>query len=103
MTSKLINLKIINPYFSEMWSGEKSFIFRQDDGKNFEVGDVLMLSEHDPEKDINSGRTIMARVERINRLDNLLNLYGISDKRLSSFVIMATTRLARLENAKQRD
>lgn len=50
-------LKTIQPYFSEVESGNKTFEVRKDD-RNFQVGDVLFLQEYDKEKNSYSGKEL---------------------------------------------
>jgi len=44
---KTHELKTINPWFSDMWNGEKDFEVRKDD-REFLKGDILWLREYIP-------------------------------------------------------
>jgi len=46
---KLHQLKLVNPYFEDVWSGLKDFEVRYND-RDFKVGDRLMLIEHGEDK-----------------------------------------------------
>lgn len=45
-----IVLKTINPYFHEVWEGNKTFEVRFND-RDFKVGDIVYLVEYEPNKD----------------------------------------------------
>lgn len=40
-------LKTLNPYFEDVWSGKKDFELRRND-RDFKVGDRLKLLEYEP-------------------------------------------------------
>lgn len=50
-------LKTVNPYFTQVWEGQKRFELRKND-RNFNEGDFLILKEYDPETKKYSGREI---------------------------------------------
>ena len=54
-------LKTINPYFTDVWEGRKDFELRAPD-RNFQVGDMLILREFDPETCEYSGRVYKKRI-----------------------------------------
>jgi ParB family transcriptional regulator, chromosome partitioning protein len=60
---KMHELKTIQPYFDEVWSGWKNFEIRKDD-RGFKERDILWLREFDP-KTKEYGREILAQVEYI--------------------------------------
>jgi hypothetical protein len=47
---KLIEIKTVQPYFDDIWYGEKGFEIRLDD-KNYQVADVLWQREYYPGED----------------------------------------------------
>lgn len=57
-------LKTINPYFEDIYSGNKRFELRQND-RNFQVGDRVNLNEYIPHRDQYTGRTITAEITYI--------------------------------------
>lgn len=62
-------LKAVNPYFQDLWDGNKTFEIRLDDRgyAGYAVGDVLVLQEYDLIAGIKSGREIYADVPYILR------------------------------------
>ena len=44
---KVHALKTIQPYYNDVWRGDKTFEVRYDD-RGFQVGDLLKLEEYDP-------------------------------------------------------
>lgn len=48
--------------FQALWDGRKTFEWRQEDGRDFQVGDTLELSEWIPENKTYTGRFIRAEV-----------------------------------------
>lgn len=57
-------LKTVNPHFSNVWDGKKTFEVRKDD-RGFRVGDYLNLIEYDPTGQTNPNRFISAEVIHI--------------------------------------
>jgi hypothetical protein len=55
------HLKTWPEYFKAVKSGRKPFELRKND-RNYQVGDVLMLHEYDPETDIQSGDFLRVEV-----------------------------------------
>lgn len=66
-------LKILPKYFQAVWDGSKTFELRKDD-RNYQRGDILVLTEWDGEK--YTGSTIYVKVTYI--LQNAEN-YGLKD------------------------
>lgn len=60
--TKIIELKSDPEVFQLQWDGFKPWEYRIDDGRNFEVGDTLVLREHLVESDTYTGRSIAAKV-----------------------------------------
>ena len=60
------NLKTINPYFNDVWSGWKEFEVRIND-RNFEVGDTCTLHEYDSEIDLHTGNSIEIEIKYVLR------------------------------------
>ena len=54
-------LKTIQPYFSEIKKGTKTFELRYND-RNFKVGDEVYLKEYDTENDRYSGEEIRCEI-----------------------------------------
>lgn len=63
---KTHTLKCWPAHFQAVKRGEKSFEYRSDD-RGFEVGDVLVLREFDPETETESGEEFSVRVTYIAR------------------------------------
>ena len=61
---KTHELKTINPHFTLVWSGLKTFELRKND-RGFQVGDHLRLMEYDPAANKFTGSEIWARVKHI--------------------------------------
>lgn len=60
------HLKTINPHFSQIWDGLKTFEIRQDD-RGYEVGDTLHLKETDQTGEVYTGREIYVKVSHMIR------------------------------------
>ena len=60
---KMIELKTINPYFTDVWNGDKPFEIRKDD-RDYILGDILWLREYATTTGY-SGRSIIAEVSYI--------------------------------------
>lgn len=64
-TMKIISLKTINPFFTEVWEGRKNFEVRLND-RDFCKGDVLQLQEFNPDDFKGwTGREVLAFVDYI--------------------------------------
>lgn len=61
---KTHELKTVNPYFQEVWEGNKRFELRLND-RDFNVNDVLLLKEYDSENETCSQREIWCIVAYI--------------------------------------
>lgn len=59
------NLKIHPEYFRAVKSGDKRFEVRKEDGRNFQVGDILILNEYNTETDTYTGKKVQARITYI--------------------------------------
>lgn len=65
--SKTHELKTVQPYFDQVWSGAKTAELRKND-RGFAVGDYLVLREYEPARHIvdweksYSGRAVIVRV-----------------------------------------
>lgn len=57
-------LKTWPQYFQAVWDGTKTFEVRRND-RNFQVGDMLVLIEWDPEKDVWTGSGVCKKVSYI--------------------------------------
>lgn len=69
------DLKTWPGVFHEVASGAKTFEIRYND-RNFQVGDLLLLREFDPEIEDYSGYTMTVRVTYILNLDSFLPCSG---------------------------
>lgn len=49
-------------YFEDVKSGKKTFEYRKDDRGGFNVGDILILQEYDPEKEMYREGVLIRRV-----------------------------------------
>jgi Domain of unknown function (DUF3850) len=66
---KMIEIKTVNPYFTDTWNGDKPVEIRLND-RNYQVGDILWQREYDPEEAKimgtgYSGREILSQVTKI--------------------------------------
>ncbi len=63
---KMHELKTINPYFTAIWEGRKSFEIRKND-RDFEEGDILWLREYQMFREHvdYTGRAIVCKVTYI--------------------------------------
>lgn len=61
---KVHELKTWPKYFKAIWNGDKTFEVRKND-RNYEVGDVLIFHEWDPETEEYTGWKIPCRVTYI--------------------------------------
>ena len=59
---KVHYLKTINPYFNEVWEGNKTFECRKND-RGFNVGDEVYLQEYNPETKEYSGREVRCDIK----------------------------------------
>ncbi len=57
-------LKTVNPYFTDVWNGQKTAELRFND-RNFQVGEKMVLNEYDKESDTYSGRFVVAVITNI--------------------------------------
>lgn len=51
--------KLTQPFFDDVWDGNKMFEIRKNDC-NYTIGDLIVLKEYDPMNDTYSGREIEA-------------------------------------------
>lgn len=58
------HLKTLQPHFSDVWFGRKTFEIRVND-RNFQVGDILLLKEWDNLLGIYSGKGIEAKISHV--------------------------------------
>lgn len=61
---KIHELKTINPYFMQVWEGNKTFEVRKND-RDFKVGDILHLRWYLPESNEYMLRNILCYVSYI--------------------------------------
>jgi len=59
------NLKCWPQFFDEIASGRKKHDLRRADDRKFQVGDLLVLKEYDPEHERYTGRAVMVEVTYI--------------------------------------
>lgn len=65
-------LKLQQPYFDHVLKGLKTFEIRNNDGRNFKVGDIAELHEYDKESDTYSGNILKVEI-----LYTLSHFYGL--------------------------
>ena len=61
---KLIDLKIFPSYFRDVLGGDKTFEIRKND-RDYEVGDLLVLHEYDPDSEAYTGETLAVTVKYV--------------------------------------
>jgi hypothetical protein len=59
------HLKTVQPHFSEVWFGRKTFEIRSTNDRIFQVGDTLLLKEWDTLKGIYTGKGIEAEISHV--------------------------------------
>jgi hypothetical protein len=62
MTKQMHEIKTINPYFSDMWNGNKPFEIRRED-RGYNLGDVLWSREYNPNDNTYTGREMLCSVD----------------------------------------
>lgn len=60
------DLKIVQPFFGRVQSGEKTFEFRKND-RDFQAGDTVALQEYDPKTNTYSGYVVFADITYVLR------------------------------------
>ena len=80
-------LKTINPFFQNVWNGEKTFEIRFND-RDFKSGDILALMEYD-----------LRTKTYLNRIINCRVTYLLSDHRYvkEGFVVMGIKIISKVE------
>lgn len=63
--------KLTQPYFNDVWKGEKNFELRKNDC-NYQVGDLVVLQEYDAIRKVYLGREIEAVIDYM--LENYLGI-----------------------------
>lgn len=62
----IYNLKCVQPYYNDVYSGKKQFELRKDDRVDFyRVGDVLILHEYVPYKNCFTGSFVCVAVKYV--------------------------------------
>ena len=61
---KLIEIKTIDPYFSDTWNGDKPVEIRLND-RDYQEGDILWQRHYDPMCASYSGRSMLSLVSKI--------------------------------------
>jgi len=61
---KVHELKTLNPHFSAVWDKRKKMEVRNND-RNFSNGDILHLKEYDKNKNVYTGREVLADVTHL--------------------------------------
>lgn len=62
--SKTHDIKTVNPFFTDVWEGRKTFELRNND-RNFNVGDTVILSEWDVDRWTYANRKIVCNITYI--------------------------------------
>jgi len=83
MTGKEHKIKTVSPFFEDIESGKKKFEIRKND-RNYQVGDLLVLSHWDHQSKCFTGRQIYGRVD-----------YILDDRRFiqEGYICMSITKL----------
>lgn len=68
---KTHNKKLIQPYFDDVWNGNKTFEIRKNDC-DYQVGDLLILREFDKKTDKYTGDWIMTKI--IYKIENFVGI-----------------------------
>lgn len=68
---KIHNKKLIQPYFDDVWNGNKTFEIRKNDC-DYQVGDLLILREFDKKTDKYTGDWIMTKI--IYKIENFVGI-----------------------------
>jgi ParB family chromosome partitioning protein len=71
MKQVIHKLKTLQPFYSEVKMGLKTFELRKND-RNYKVGDIAFLQEYDMANDSLSGRAILIEITYI--LENIVGL-----------------------------
>lgn len=88
--SKLHHLKCVDPYFTDVWEGRKTFEIRRND-RDYQIGDVVILQRYDPRLSTWLSGVIVAKVGYVLEHAEafgvakgyvVLSLYGITRGRL---------------------
>ena len=87
-------LKTIEPYFSDVWDGFKTFELREND-RNYQAGDLLILKLFEPDKLIKRRKEITATVNYVLPGGK----YGLSPK----YCILGIVVTARVDNGTNLD
>jgi hypothetical protein len=59
------HLKTVQPHFSEVWFGRKTFEMRSTNDRTFQVGDTLLLKEWKKEEAVFTGKGIEAKITHV--------------------------------------
>ncbi|MCD9816654.1 DUF3850 domain-containing protein [Bradyrhizobium japonicum] len=63
------HLKCWPQFFNEIAAGRKKHDLRRADDRRFRVGDILVLEEYDPQKEVFTGRVLEVEVTYITSAD----------------------------------
>ena len=77
--SKIHKLKLVQPFFDDVWIGSKTFEIRKND-RDYKVGDILTLCEYNEVNQKETDRYIVAEITYI-----LKEYFSISN----GFVVMS--------------
>lgn len=61
---KVHHLKIINPYFKDVWEGRKGFEVRIND-RDYKVGDEVYLKQYNPDTDSYTGNEVLVIISYV--------------------------------------
>lgn len=84
-------LKTINPFFTDVWEGRKTFEIRYND-RDFKVGDILWLEEYVNQ---GSGRGVFKNRVIVARIDYMVTHEDLELALQEGFVCMSITVLER--------
>lgn len=68
---KIHDKKLIQPYFDDVWNGNKTFEIRKNDC-DYQIGDFLILHEFDKKTDKYTGDWILTKI--IYKIENFVGI-----------------------------
>ena len=99
MTTRNIHkLKIWPTYFNAVYNGFKDFEHRIND-RNYQIGDVLILQEYNPDTNEYTGKELSKRIKYISALDNnyvILGIVNICDNPMDELLLLLEEETAEL-------
>ena len=91
---KFIEIKTVNPYFTDTWNGEKLVEVRLND-RDYQVGDILWQREYDPEEARVMGTGYSGR-EMLSLVSKILIKEGAFPGLAPGYIMMGAVILKRI-------